>query len=293
MRGRGRVRGLGRSSFFRVGSFFRFGRGGVSRSRLFGRSLGGSGRMGGGGLGVRGEQRGLVGVFAQDFNLAGQDVVHAADDLDLALGRAGGDGRALGQDGLDGRPDVGQRGLDDEGLLVHVGMVVLHRCGHGHDIVHQLRDTAVNFRAGNHGGHRAAVGVAEHHQDRRAQMVHTVFGGADFIGVGHIARDLDHEHVADALVEKNLHRHARVGTGDDRGEGRLSLGRGHQTAGKTGVGVDGLAQGEAGVARFEQLQRLRGRDDMRGVGRSPEQRGSQDQAKNQDKTFDGHAKPLR
>ena len=109
-----------------------------------------------------------------------------------------------------------------------------------------------------HGRDGAAVGVSEHHEHRRAEMIHAIFGGPDFVRVGYVSGDLDHEQVSNPLIEKDFNRDPRIGTGDDRGEGGLSFRGGQQTSGKTGVGVGRLAQGEPQVSFGEHLQSIFG-----------------------------------
>jgi hypothetical protein len=130
------------------------------------------------------------------------------------------------------------------------------------------------------------------HEHGCAQVVHTVLGRADFVGVADVARDLDDEEVAYALVEENLHGHARVGTGDDRGKGCLAVGRGHQTAGKTRIGMFRLPQSEALVAFSKHFHGLFRADRVARFRRCRSGQRDKKEQKGKGKAFEKHGNPL-
>ncbi len=131
------------------------------------------------------------------------------------------------------------------------------------DVLHQGRDipfqrTALALGGAGHGGDGAALGVAQHHQDRRVDMGQPVFDGPGFVGAAHVARDPDHKDVHDAGVEDPFHRHPGIRASDHRGVGMIPLvliPRLHQPF-EIGARVIGGAVDEPLVSFPEQLERL-------------------------------------
>ena len=106
-----------------------------------------------------------------------------------------------------------------------------------------------------------------HHWD--AQVIH-VLHGADLIGGGHVPGHPDDEEIADPLIEDQFHRRPGIGAGEHRGKGVLPLAGGQGPARRVLAGMRGLTLQVAGVAVFEHLQGLIGREpgiDPRGQGR--------------------------
>ena len=116
-------------------------------------------------------------------------------------------------------------------------------------------------------GDRAALAVTQDHHQRHGQMVHGVFDGADLIRGRDVAGHPDHEDIADALVEDDFRRRPGVGTGEDRGQGVLALGRGQGPAGPVLVGMLEFALHVTGIARLEDPHGLIRRDPRIGAGR--------------------------
>jgi hypothetical protein len=94
---------------------------------------------------------------------------------------------------------------------------------------------------------RAALVVPEHDDERDAQHGHRVLEAAEH-GVGDdLAGVADHEEVAEALVEDDLGREARVAAAEQRGGGALHVREGGAALDVL-ARVAGLAGDEAGVA---------------------------------------------
>ena len=68
---------------------------------------------------------------------------------------------------------------------------------------------------------RAAVRVAEHDDQRRAELLGRKLDASQLRGSDDVAGDPDDEQVAEILVEHDLDRHARVGAAEDDREGLL------------------------------------------------------------------------
>ncbi len=66
-----------------------------------------------------------------------------------------------------------------------------------------------------HRRHRAALGVAKHHQNGGVDMRQAILDGPDFIRVTHIAGDPNDKNIHDAGVKNQFHRDARVRAGDN------------------------------------------------------------------------------
>ena len=65
------------------------------------------------------------------------------------------------------------------------------------------------------GLHRAALRVPEHDHQPRAEARRRELDAADLRGGDNVAGDADDEQIAEALVEDNLRRHARVRASED------------------------------------------------------------------------------
>ena len=72
---------------------------------------------------------------------------------------------------------------------------------------------------------RAALRVAEHDHEPRAEPLGGELDAADLRRRDDVAGDADHEQVAQALVEDDLRRHARVRAAEDDGERLLACGQ--------------------------------------------------------------------
>ena len=103
---------------------------------------------------------------------------------------------------------------------------------------------------------RAAVRVAEHDDQRRAELRRRELDAAECDGEHDVAGDPDDEQVAELLVEHDLDRHARVGAAEDDGK-RLLLDVGLRTAHPPQEQLAGVdLRGEALVAFAQAAQRL-------------------------------------
>src|SRR5271170_7146862 len=67
--------------------------------------------------------------------------------------------------------------------------------------------------------------MAEHHHKPRAEPVRGKLDAADLRGRNDVARDANHEQIAETLVKHDLDRHSRVGAAEDGGEGSLAGGQ--------------------------------------------------------------------
>ena len=72
---------------------------------------------------------------------------------------------------------------------------------------------------------RAALRMAEHDDEPRAVALGGELDAADLRRRDDVAGDADDEEIAEALIEHDLGRHARVGTSEDDGERRLPRGQ--------------------------------------------------------------------
>lgn len=77
---------------------------------------------------------------------------------------------------------------------------------------------------GERGLHRAAPFVSEHDEERRAQMHARVLQRAHHFGRDDVAGDAHDEELAEAGIEHQLRRHARVAAAEDGRVGTLALG---------------------------------------------------------------------
>ena len=64
--------------------------------------------------------------------------------------------------------------------------------------------------------------MPEHHDQARAEGLGGELDAADLRGRDDVARDADHEQVAESLVEHDLGRHARIRAAEDDGEWLLA-----------------------------------------------------------------------
>jgi hypothetical protein len=119
------------------------------------------------------------------------------------------------------------------------------------DVLEQQAQVAPRAAAGQGRLHGAALLVAQDHDEGRAQVHDRVLDQAEHDGVGDVAGDAEHEELAHALVEDQLGPGARVGAGQDQGEGPLALGRLGPVPGV--VVAARPARREAGVAVLEAL----------------------------------------
>ena len=102
-------------------------------------------------------------------------------------------------------------------------------------------------------GQRGVVAVAHDHQQRRAEPGHReLYAGERFLG-HHVSREAHDEQLAQARVEHDLGRDARVGVGDDDRE-RLLHRRERVSVALAEVGPRAPLAEEAAVARAEQAQ---------------------------------------
>ncbi len=85
-------------------------------------------------------------------------------------------------------------------------------------------------------------------------MADAIFNTGEFAHAGHIASYAHHEQIPNAAVENQFHRIARIGAGQDRGQGLLSLGGGGGAALGVLVWVLWLPSGKTSVAFLEQHQ---------------------------------------
>ena len=67
-------------------------------------------------------------------------------------------------------------------------------------------------------GDRPAQRMPEHDHEARAELRGGKFDAADLRRRDDVAGDADHEQIAEALIEHELRRHARVGTPENDGE---------------------------------------------------------------------------
>ena len=103
--------------------------------------------------------------------------------------------------------------------------------------------------------HRTTAFVPEYHEERRAQVSARILKAAAALGREDVAGDTHDEQGAEAGVEDQLRRNARVATAKDRSKGLL-------TAGEMDEDVllrrrkAGLTLAEARIARNQALERL-------------------------------------
>ena len=109
----------------------------------------------------------------------------------------------------------------------------------------RARSRAPCTRARERRLHRAAALVAQHDEQRRVQVHAGVLQRAHDLGRDHVAGHANDEELAEARVEHQLGRHARIAAAEDRGVGLLALGE---------LGEDLLLHGrEARLAAHEAL----------------------------------------
>lgn len=208
-------------------------------------------RSGFGGLGFGGAGRRAV----VPGHLAGLDVVHRADDHDLALLLHLAKDGALVADGLHRQVDIVLGHHLDKGRVF--GAALQYVGGHfghsGFDLAKQTRQVA-EFHAVAGALDRAAAGVAHHHQQLRTSHLVGKFKTAEDVFVDDVARHPGIEKVANALVQNDLGRGARVDARDHAGQRVLAGRRGPNFL--EVLLLQRPAGDKAGIAGFETLQHL-------------------------------------
>ena len=96
--------------------------------------------------------------------------------------------------------------------------------------------------------------MAEHDDGTGAHQLGREFKAAKNVGIDEIARDAGTEDVADALVENQFRRYARIDAAEDRGERRLAV-RGFVDLGKQ-IAIERGAGQKTRVAGLQPLDRL-------------------------------------
>jgi len=127
--------------------------------------------------------------------------------------------------------DGGENGLDDGG------------------------DMAGGLVAVEGGGHSTAAGMAQDDHQGHPQMLHGVLYAPQRDIIRHMAGRADNKEVPQPLVKDDLRGDARIGAGQDGGEGVLA-GEDLLPARGVLVGMDGLTGGEAPVPLPQGLKGL-------------------------------------
>ncbi len=108
--------------------------------------------------------------------------------------------------------------------------------------------------------HGAAARVPEHDDEPRAEPLGRELDAADLRRRDDVARDADDEQVAEALIEHDLDRHARVRAAEDRRERLLAGDDGHAPNAARELVDRVLACDEAPIAVAQALERVARRD---------------------------------
>ena len=121
----------------------------------------------------------------------------------------------------------------------------------------------------------AAARVAQHHEERRTEVLNAVLQRADLGHACDVARDPHGEDIADALIEDHFSGHAGISARQYCSE-RMLARRYLGAAGRVLMGMREMAIAEARIARLESVERLRGgHGRSREGGRRREEAGSQ------------------
>ena len=102
--------------------------------------------------------------------------------------------------------------------------------------------------------------VAEHDDEPRAEPLGGELDAADLRRRDDVARDADHEQIAEALIEHDLGRHARVRAAEDRRKRPLAGDDGHAPNAARELVDRVLACDEAAIAVAQTLERVARRD---------------------------------
>jgi hypothetical protein len=169
--------------------------------------------------------RGSSGLF-QKFDLAGGEAVGCADYFELSGFDAWADDGVEVREAVYTAADVGSDGVLEG---VPGEMLALEDGGldAGDEIVDGPGQGVLVVQVFDGGFDRAALAVAEDHEEIDAQLSYSVLNTAFDGGPGAVdvvSGDADDEEVSDAEVEEDLWRDARVGAGDDAGDGVLAFG---------------------------------------------------------------------
>ena len=95
--------------------------------------------------------------------------------------------------------------------------------------------------------------MAEHHDQRHAQVTHCILQRSDGGRGTHRAGVAHHEQIPEAGVEQQLHRHPRIGAAEHRRQRMLPLHH-RPHAFPRAVGMQGMALQKPLVALLEPLQ---------------------------------------
>jgi hypothetical protein len=111
------------------------------------------------------------------------------------------------------------------------------------------------------GVNRPAIGVAEDHDERRAQEFDGIFEACEAVIVEEISGETHHEDIARTLIEQEFGRDAAVGATEDRGDWKLCRGARGTVDGK--VLLIHLARHVTGIALHQKVERLSRRNRIR------------------------------